>query len=77
MKRAKQKFMFPVVFGKEGRWCVASCPLLDIATQGPTEKEARENIKELIRDYLSDPDTQKPDFANFSFPSLSYIEVAA
>lgn len=69
--------MLPVVFGKEGKWYVASCPLLDIATQGLTDKEARENLTELIRDYLSDPDTAKPDFRSVSFSSLSYVEVAA
>ena len=69
--------MLPVVFGKEGKWHIASCPLLDIATQGLTDQEARENITALIRDYLSDPDTAKPDFTSVSFPSLSYIEVAA
>jgi predicted RNase H-like HicB family nuclease len=75
MRKIGQKIMFPVVFGKEGKWYVASCPILDIATQGATEKEARENIKDLIREYLTDKDTPKPNYANFSFPSLSYVEV--
>lgn len=69
--------MLPVVFGKEGKWHIASCPMLDIATQGATEKEAKENLTALIYDYLSDPDTVKPDFTNITFPSLSYVEVAA
>ena len=77
MKKVGQKFILPVVFGKEGRWYVTSCPVLDLATQGSTEKEARENIEDLIHEYLSDPDTPKPDFAHLSFPSLSYVEVAA
>jgi predicted RNase H-like HicB family nuclease len=51
---------FPVLIAREGKWYVASCPLLDIATQGKTEKEVKENIAELINEYLSDPDTTKP-----------------
>ena len=51
---------FPVLIAREGKWYVASCPLLDIATQGKTEKEGKENIAELINEYLSDPDTTKP-----------------
>jgi len=48
---------FPVVISREGRWFVASCPILDIATQGKTEKEVKDNVVELIEEYLRDPDT--------------------
>ena len=51
---------FPVVISKEGKWFVAVCPLLDIATQGKSEAEVKENMADLINDYLSDPDTPKP-----------------
>ena len=30
---------FPVLISKEGKWFVASCPLLSIATQERTEEE--------------------------------------
>jgi predicted RNase H-like HicB family nuclease len=66
----------PIILGKEGKWHVASCPVLDIASQGKTEKEARENIEKLIIEYLKDPDTPKPNLETFTFPSLSYIEVS-
>jgi len=52
---------FPVVITKEGKWFVASCPILDLATQGKSEKEVRENMKDLISEYMSDPDTPKPE----------------
>jgi predicted RNase H-like HicB family nuclease len=71
-----KKIFLPIILGKEGKWYVASCPVLDIATQGKTEKEARENIEELIIEYLKDPDTPKPNLETFTFPSLSYIEVS-
>ena len=50
---------FPVLISKEGKWFVASCPLLDIATQGRTEEEVKANIVALIEEYMEDPDTQK------------------
>jgi len=43
---------FPVFILKEGKWFVAECPILSIATQGRTEKEVKENIKDLIQEYL-------------------------
>ena len=72
---AKIKFPFPIFIIREGKWFVASCPLLDIATQGKTEKEVKENIADLIKEYLRDPDTPKPDLKKFTSSSLSYIPV--
>ena len=51
----------PIIISREGKWYVASCPALDIATQGATEEEVKENMKDLIKEYLEDPDTPKPD----------------
>jgi predicted RNase H-like HicB family nuclease len=51
---------FPIIVAKEGKWFVASCPLLDIATQGKSEEEVKENMADLINDYLVDHDTPKP-----------------
>jgi predicted RNase H-like HicB family nuclease len=51
---------FPIIIAREGKWYVASCPLLDIATQGKTEEEVKANMVDLIDAYLSDPDTPKP-----------------
>jgi predicted RNase H-like HicB family nuclease len=50
----------PVIITREGKWFVAYCPPLDLATRGKTEKEVKGNMKDLIDDYLSDPDTPKP-----------------
>ncbi len=51
---------FPIIIAREGKWFVASCPLLDIATQGKSEEEVKANMANLIDAYLSDPDTPKP-----------------
>jgi predicted RNase H-like HicB family nuclease len=40
---------FPVLISKEGKWVVACCPILDIATQGRTEEEVKENMVDLIK----------------------------
>jgi predicted RNase H-like HicB family nuclease len=49
----------PIQIAKEGKWFVASCPILGIATQGKTKKEVKQNIAQLINEYLTDPDTPK------------------
>lgn len=45
---------------REDGWFVAECPILDIATQGKTEEETKENMEDLINEYFRDPDTPKP-----------------
>ena len=66
---------FPIILTKENKWFVASCPILDIATQGKTEKEVKENMAELINEYLSDPDTVKPSLEDLMSLSLTNIPV--
>jgi predicted RNase H-like HicB family nuclease len=65
----------PVIIAKENKWYVASCPTLDIATQGKTEKEVKENMADLINDYLKDPDTPKPTMEDLMSVSLANIPV--
>jgi len=60
---------------KESRWFVASCPILDIATQGRTEKEVKDNLAALINEYLRDPDTAKPSLDELQSLSLANIPV--
>lgn len=67
---------FPVLISKEGKWLVACCPMLDIATQGRTEEEARENMVDLIEEYMEDPDTQKPDWETIMSTSVTMTSVA-
>jgi predicted RNase H-like HicB family nuclease len=65
----------PILIAKENKWFVASCPILDIATQGKTEKEVKENMAELIHEYLNDPDTTKPSLEDLMSLSLTNIPV--
>ena len=69
------QFPFPVFITKEGKWFVAECPILNIATQGKTEEEVRDNIEDLIKEYLKDPDTPKNQLKKIPSSSLSYIPV--
>jgi predicted RNase H-like HicB family nuclease len=69
------KLPFPIMITKEGKWFVASCPILDIATQGKTEKEVKENMSALITEYLNDPDTAKPSLDDLMSVSLTNIPV--
>jgi predicted RNase H-like HicB family nuclease len=66
---------FPVLISKEGEWFVASCPLLDIGTQGRTEEEVKENIADLIEEYMEDPDTPKPDWETITSRSITLTSV--
>ncbi len=69
------QFPFPIFITKEKKWFVAGCPILNIATQGRTEKEVKENMGDLIKEYLSDPDVLKPSFKENVPISLTYIQI--
>jgi len=75
MKRVEEVIPLPIVISREGKWFVASCPLLDIATQGKDEKEVRENMKDLIEEYFQDPDTHKPEMKAIMSSSVSIINI--
>ncbi len=38
----------PVKFIKKRKWYVATCPALDVVTQGETKKKAKENLAEAL-----------------------------
>lgn len=66
---------FPVIISKERKWFVACCPMLDIATQGRNEEEVKENMADLIEEYMEDPDTQKPDWETIMSTSVTMTSV--
>lgn len=70
------QFPVPIFINREGKWFIAECPSLNLATQGKTEKEVRENMKELLQDYLRDEDTPKNFLRQFHSPTLTYIPIA-
>ncbi len=38
----------PYAITKDGKWFVSSCPILDVHSQGRTEKKAKENLAEAL-----------------------------
>jgi predicted RNase H-like HicB family nuclease len=66
---------FSLLISKEGKWFVASCPMLDIATQGKTEEEVKENMVDLIEEYMEDQYTQKPDLETIMSTSVTITSV--
>lgn len=65
----------PIVIAREGKWYVASCPLLDIASQGKTEDEVKKNIRSLINEYIKDPDTPKFNVKSLLGLSLTTVPI--
>jgi predicted RNase H-like HicB family nuclease len=49
MKRLQQ---FTGIIEREGDWYVALCPELDVASQGKTVEEARDNLAEAIELFI-------------------------
>ena len=43
---------FPVLISKEGKWFVACCPMLDIATHGRTEEEVTKEVTKIFGDEI-------------------------
>ena len=39
---------------KRRKWYLAVCPSLDVASQGPTEERALDNLRDAIRGFLAD-----------------------
>lgn len=69
------KYALPIIITKERKWYIASCPLLDIASQGKSEEEAKRNIRALIKEYMKDPDTAKPDMESLMTLSLTTLPI--
>jgi predicted RNase H-like HicB family nuclease len=44
---------YTVVFRRDGRFYVALCLELNVSSQGESLKEAKENVADAIREYLS------------------------
>ena len=70
---ARRSLEFSSVVSKEGKWCVANCPELEIASQGKSVELALENLREAIELYLRDEDAKVPE-ANYR-PIVTVVKV--
>ena len=51
---------YKIKFSREGKWIIAEIPGLNLATHGETKEEVMANLKDIVEDYMKDPDTPKP-----------------
>jgi predicted RNase H-like HicB family nuclease len=58
---ARRSLEFSSVVKREGKWYVADCPELEIASQGKTVELALKNLREAIELYLQDEDAKVPE----------------
>ena len=59
---------FAATVWREGNWYVSQCLEIDIASQGATEEEALENLREALELHFEPPQPTRP-------PKLRTIEV--
>ena len=59
---------FSAAVWKEGNIYVASCPKLDVASQGKSMEEALRNLEEALELYLEDEDAEKLQNQNVKCP---------
>lgn len=68
-------YKFTTVITREGKWYVAHCVELGVASQGKTIESAQKNIKEAVELYLEDePETKK--YFSKNAPLITTIEIA-
>ncbi len=51
MKKSRQ---FTAIIQQEGKWFVAVCPELDVASQGKTVEDARRNLTEAVELFIEE-----------------------
>lgn len=64
----RMKRQFAATVWKEGDWYVAQCLEIDVASQGETEDEALDNLREALDLYFEPPRATRP-------PKIRLIEV--
>lgn len=69
------KYTFTAVVVQEGKWFVAHCPQLGVASQGETLEDSLANLREAIELFLEDED---PALLNLPAapPVITTVEVA-
>lgn len=65
---------FTSIITKEGRWFVAQCVELGVASQGSTLKAAEANLKEAVELYLEDSPKKLPK--KFVRPLIRSLQVS-
>ena len=50
--QVEMRLEVPCEVSQEGKWYVASCPVLDVYSQGETEEKAKANLAEAVSAFL-------------------------
>jgi predicted RNase H-like HicB family nuclease len=50
--QVQMEFILPALIRKRGRWYAASCPPLDVHTQGETKEGAEKNLREALVEFF-------------------------
>jgi len=64
-----------IIIEHEENWFVASCPELDVASQGKSVEEARANLKEALELYLKHADPSEIQLSKEP-PLVSTLDIA-
>jgi len=67
-QNADMKRPFPATVWREGKWFVSQCLEVDVASQGRTEEEALENLKEALELHFEPPRASRPIVARAFLP---------
>ena len=51
--QVKMELRIPVEIKKKDKWFIASCPVLDVVTQGKTENSAKRNLGDALELFLT------------------------
>ena len=55
MQEAAQiEFKFPMVVKRRPKWYLATCPALDLSSQGPTSEKALANLNQAVQAFVAD-----------------------
>ncbi len=68
-------YKFSAIIEKEGRWYVALCPELDVASQGRDIEHAVKNLKEAVSLYLQSASKNEIRAALGGQPFITTLEV--
>ncbi|MBI4055768.1 MAG: type II toxin-antitoxin system HicB family antitoxin [Elusimicrobia bacterium] len=69
-------YKFSAIVEKEGKWYVALCPELDVASQGETVEEALENLKEAVKLYMETASPEEIQSGLSTPPLVTTLEVS-
>lgn len=68
-------YKFSAIVEKEGKWYVALCPELDVASQGETIETALANLKEAVGLYLETASPEEIQSSVSAPPLITTLEV--